>query len=934
MASFLLYPPIVDTYMPAFGINKLTGENGGSGTARIYFSISAYNDNSKLKSIWISIVNPLTNLSVVDKTVYQSELIALPYETSVKTDLTKAEEQYYIEINEQYLYNKKWEAGQVYKVQLRFCEVDINNPEDNFDNNMNWISTHTHMFSEWSSICLLQPISPPTVNIKNFDVNLNTGLGEDYIFGTLDNVFTGTVTFDESDNDNIESYCYKLFDESGAQVYDSGKIYPMSSASQNNITHNVEYAFEDGVRYTLQFSYISQKLYSEIKEYNFLALDSNGSRLEANLYAIPEHETGRIKLRAVSDTERFFGNLTIRRTSSLSNFTIWEDIHHINHLLGDELMDITWYDNTVESGVWYKYCIQKRSVSGYRGIAVMSQEPVMALFEDTFLIGDGRQLDIKFNPQINTFSYVKTENSVQTIGSKYPFIKRNAGTHYRQFAIGGLISVHMDEQELFATKDELYNNANELYDNFNEVNNITAYNDIILEKKFRDKVQEFLYDGKVKLFKSNTEGNILVRLMNVSFTPEKTLGRMLYNFTATAYEIADCSIKNFDKYNIQNIGRYDINVEVPEKGTFTYTKTTTDESFSLITAIQEQMQLETENQLLINFNSSPGITSIANVQLQMTSAPYPIAVVNNDYKRVDNLTEDDKNIAAIVYGYIATLNNQHILIPETGILNLNDENIALFDSLNSLTNDLCFLAEDTFTIQCDYYTVQSEDLSQIPTVMIFRLRDGQEQNEFNINDNVLQTFIYGKYLVNETKNERLEYQKLYSLDNISVEAEPGTVFYLQDASDYQYRRFVIGDTGYLSLTGNEYSLTGLYFAGTHFVEQEKTVNGYKNSHPRNLEFCYANQQDAFKNVNEIQNPQERTVYRVENFEYDSSIIADASNNYLIDLYNWVTQPVCEVIYYQNQWHIFTPNHDALHPVFGTVNYQAEIERSYLGYVPA
>ena len=979
MASFLLYPPIVDTYMPAFGVNKQAGEDGGTGTARIYFSVSAYNDNSKLNSIWVSIVNPFTNLSVVDKTVYKSELIALSYHSAVKIDSSREDNQYYIELNEQYLQDKKWISGQTYKVQLRFCEADINNSDEGVENTMNWVSTHTNLFSEWSSICLLQPITPPKVSIKNFDINLNTDIGEDYIFGVLDNVFTGTVSFETEDNDSVESYCYKLFDEQGQQVYDSGKIYSLSSSAQNDITHNLQYMFEDGVRYTLQFSYISQKLYSETKNYNFLALDSNGAQLEADLYATPESETGRIKLRVVSETERFFGNLTIRRTSNLSNFTIWEDIHHINHLLGDELLDITWYDNTVESGVWYKYCIQKRSVSGYRGIAVMSQEPVMALFEDTFLIGEGRQLNIKFNPQINTFSYVKAENSVQTIGSKYPFIKRNANVHYRQFAISGLISMHMDEQELFATKTELYNNANELYENFNETNNITAYNDIILEKKFRDKVQEFLYDGKVKLFKSNTEGNILVRLMNVTFTPERTLGRMLYNFNATAYEIADCSISNLDKYNIQKIGRYDKQLELPEQRTFNYTKLMpTEEEFSLVTAIQEEMLLHTESPLLIDFNSKTGITTITDLQLQMTSEPYPIVVITSAdgqktiYQKFTNNTIDyiTKNesyqIHAIVNGYLAILNNQSILIPETGILNFNKQNIALFEKLKSTDDalqidDFKLLGEDTFSIQCNYHTVQMEDPYQIPTIMVFRLRDGQEQNNFNLNDNVLHTFIYDKYLVNETKNGKLEYQKLYSLDSISIEAEPGTVCYLQDASDNKYRRFVIGDTGYLNLTGNEYSLTGLYFTGTHLTEQERvvTLDKYKNKYPRQSEFQYDLSNTIYdniykneNNVNEtyIKNPQERTVYKVKDLNensllsslslYDDIVSKDLSNNYLIDLYDWITMPYeknettyFEVIYYQNQWWIFTPNHDVLHPVFGTVNYQAEIERSYLGYVP-
>ncbi|MBQ9657397.1 MAG: hypothetical protein IJV31_01345 [Clostridia bacterium] len=50
------------------------------------------------------------------------------------------------------------------------------------------------------------------------------------------------------------------------------------------------------------------------------------------------------------------------------------------------------------------------------------------------------------------------------------------------------------------------------------------------ERIFKLKVLEWLNDGKIKMFKSPTEGNYLVRLMNISLTPEDKLGRMLHNF--------------------------------------------------------------------------------------------------------------------------------------------------------------------------------------------------------------------------------------------------------------------------------------------------------------------------------------------------------------------------------------------------------------------
>ena len=79
----------------------------------------------------------------------------------------------------------------------------------------------------------------------------------------------------------------------------------------------------------------------------------------------------------------------------------------------------------------------------------------------------------------------------------------------------------------------------------------TLKNDeIYFERLFREKVMDFLYDNNVKLFKSATEGNILIKLTGVSLTPEKTLGRRIYSFTATATEIADNTIDKYNKYRV------------------------------------------------------------------------------------------------------------------------------------------------------------------------------------------------------------------------------------------------------------------------------------------------------------------------------------------------------------------------------------------------
>ena len=64
------------------------------------------------------------------------------------------------------------------------------------------------------------------------------------------------------------------------------------------------------------------------------------------------------------------------------------------------------------------------------------------------------------------------------------------------------------------------------------------------------------------------EGNLLVKLMEVSLTPKNELGRLIYTFSATAYEIADPTIYNYDKYGILSVGTYNPNIVREDKNVY------------------------------------------------------------------------------------------------------------------------------------------------------------------------------------------------------------------------------------------------------------------------------------------------------------------------------------------------------------------------------
>lgn len=170
-------------------------------------------------------------------------------------------------------------------------------------------------------------------------------------------------------------------------------------------------------------------------------------------------------------------------------------------------------------------------------------------FEDSFLFDKNNNYILKFNPKVSSFKEVRQEQKVETIGSQYPFVYRNEIIRYKEFQIGGLIS-RLSE---LINKSDLYRERTNseqtgIYqNNFNT--NLTGAN-IAAERAYKLDMLAWLNNGKPKVFKSPTEGNFIIRLMNVSLTPEDKLGRMLHSFTATAVEIAEYNIENLKKYNL------------------------------------------------------------------------------------------------------------------------------------------------------------------------------------------------------------------------------------------------------------------------------------------------------------------------------------------------------------------------------------------------
>lgn len=534
-----LYPPIVETYIPAF----LIGSDTDKDICRVYFTLSMFNTTAEIANVQVSVRNQYTNLSVLSKTKYPSEImIAALQEDATRT----SDDRYYIEIKKTDIQGGDFEINQYYKVQLRFTHKDA--PSAPTDGKLDgWLAANINYFSEWSTVCLVRGISAPELLVSGFTIE-----GGNISWANYNPIIYGTLTFvDEAETEKMKNYQIKLFDKNETLLTDSGIQYTNNYNNPNSFEYALKYNFIPGESYKFTVEYTTLNLYTEIIAYNFKVGENEFEALDMSFTASTDEENGRIilNIKKADFTDGFTGTLIVRRTSSKTNFTIWEDLIEYSYD-GATAIKETFSDTTIESGIWYKYYLQKLGNASTKVSVKYIKSPLMVIFDDMFLTTKDRQLKIKFNPTISSFKRTIQESRTDTIGSQYPFVRRNGYMNYAQFPIGGLISFEMDESELFTSLEELFGDNLKLYTSYNNEHGITNANNIMYEKLFKDKVIEFLYNEQPKLFRSATEGNFIVKVMDASFSPNATLGRRIVSFTATAYEVADCTIENFKKYNI------------------------------------------------------------------------------------------------------------------------------------------------------------------------------------------------------------------------------------------------------------------------------------------------------------------------------------------------------------------------------------------------
>lgn len=519
-----LFPPILDTKLPAFEGNQM----------KIPFTMNkavAYGDISKMKAI--------IKTASTGKTLKVLESAGKPNELS---------EGFVVSFDCSGL---KLEVGQYYKVQIAYVD-------------------QSGEVGYYSSAGIIKKTHAPQLSILELEDTIGVSDRFEYT-GCYKQKPTmssnGKTVIEKADTlEKVYSYQFTIKDLKQNIIDTSGVCLHNSSDDNENDESTDKWStnarLEIDEMYVFTYEVTTTNGYTNSCSYTVSITESVDIDLNIALETKLNYEDGIVELYLLPKTGQssfITGDFVLSRSSSLTNFKLWDKVHnfsYVNMEISASNPLLLWEDYTVHQGETYQYAIQAYNSNNLFSNKLESNNGnIKADFEDCFLADAEHQLKICFNTKISSFKSTVVESKTTTLGSKFPYIFKNGYVNYKEFPISGLLSLLSDSNGKFK---DIYSQAKDFQkrkttpgfgENATYGNHLTSEN-IYNERQFKTEVLEWLNNGKPKIFRSPTEGNFLVRIMNVSLAPNDTLGRMLHTLSCQACEIAE--------YNFQNLINYDL----------------------------------------------------------------------------------------------------------------------------------------------------------------------------------------------------------------------------------------------------------------------------------------------------------------------------------------------------------------------------------------
>lgn len=575
MSEEKLYPPIIDNSISAF-------ELGTPMPVRFYFNSDSQGHSLQSVSVKITLGG--------EKFIEKEALINPVYNSlEIVPSILGNKDFYEIQIDENFSINKP------YIVQLR--AIGENGGFSEWSEGVVKYALAPLTFDVYGGLTYEQSLqtSLPSPSLKLSNDSQNEVSSTNKIYR-----LRGVLSFEASSDSNIIeedvlNWWQVTLIKDSQQVYTSEKRYPDRYWDNTNRIAQLEIdlsGYRENTTLSLIVLFATTKGYIGTKEYKLKIVQAedavNNSVIVSN-FQIEENSTlggGRLsaKIKNTNTSNDIVGTWQVLRSNAFQRDKLeYQVIYEKSDIIrrNNELL-FSYLDISLEAGIPYQYQIKFRIDSENSETITYAKNEESAInnkliavdLEDIYLSTKDTVLRIKYDPMLTNYKRNVVDVITPTLGGEYPFVRRNGQQKYRSFTIGGLISYHANDIDNFSKNailayDSCLNTTPEIEDiatispstkltlvdlveeEFNYLTNSTFSSQTqewIKEKTFRDKVLDFLYSDNAFLFRSFAEGNIFIRLSDISLTSNKTLGRNIYSFSATATEVMAPSAENYKSF--------------------------------------------------------------------------------------------------------------------------------------------------------------------------------------------------------------------------------------------------------------------------------------------------------------------------------------------------------------------------------------------------
>lgn len=929
-----LYPPVVSTFAKAFV---------SSTDAIVYYGISQYNSSDDIKRVHISVVDQTNNENALsDPSGFM--VLPLTFDESSKmycvkigpTDISGGS----FKINQYYKVQIRFDS---YGGTTGSDSV-VWNSMSAADKNSYMLDNQTSFSEWSSVCLLrpiLQPsIRIKTFDnglASDVDKRLAFNKGVIQIVGGL---YFGD--FDQSETETMQSYRIDVIDESSDKVITTSKdIYTGSNLDPNDINYSLDLQQVNTANnsdFTIRITCVTKNQYELSRDYKIsIGAFIDEENFNPTITEKMDNENGIVTLRIKNENSLNAGYVYVKRLSSIDNFKVPETVYADN-VVGS--FDITLTDNTVSSLVWYKYSVQYVNKRG-AGTRLVYSRVIMPDFYDAILSDKENQYRIAYNYSVSSYKPVVNRAKIDTLGGRYPRFAQNAALDYKQFSISGMISAESDVYQKFIKKSDVFVNDESMnyydtyklhphdsiladslkgdseysdsdpdaikdiirndvrdykkYDDFAPIRDAsdaallgstssqyltTTQNDWLWEREFRERLIQWLNNGEPKLYRSMTEGSLVVMLTDISLQPVQNSSRFTYSFSATMYEMEDASsLDTLDSLGIYNrtinepssmnndggsgetIIDYIEVVKIGQLYNYICENEKTDIRNNILTELQTKYGKVSENMFDDNNVMSerkPSDMYLKNIKIYFQSAPNlyyfdtngnPILVT---YKGLDNTYGLDSSATEneVVSGYTFTIKTTAsesyitIFVNEKGFYQIPDNLDVTSLSFNH--------SGDVVTVE--YTMVYKESASSSSIISgntIDRTVIGQYSDRFNANEYVGEKIrLKYNYIDEDGNTQYMQYWR-----GICLDVNPFALCSIQYKGQTEESQYLVGESGVLHLL-KDFDVADMRFLGRRMTIVDKSRQKFLDEN----QCCYDDKEYA--STKDVKKPKYNTVYSI------------------------------------------------------------------------